>query len=68
MTRVMRNPVALLATALMVAACGSGGEDEGNPIYDQLRKVAAPAIARARKRVEKRMAETIDEEIEKIMK
>ena len=47
MTRVMRNPVALLATALMVAACGSGGEDEGNPIYDQLRKVAAPAIARA---------------------
>lgn len=47
MTRIMRNPVALLATALMVAACGSGGEDEGNPIYDQLRKVAAPAIARA---------------------
>ncbi len=47
MTRVMRNPVALLATALMLAACGSGGQDEGNPVYEQLRKVAAPAIARA---------------------
>lgn len=47
MTRIMRNPVALLATVLMVAACGSGGEDEGNPVYEQLRKVAAPAIARA---------------------
>ena len=52
MTRVMRNPVALLATALMVAACGSGGEDEGNPVYDQLRRVAAPAVARASGRAE----------------
>lgn len=46
MTRAMRHPAAVLATVLLVAACGSGGEDEGNPIYDQLRQVAGPAVAR----------------------
>ena len=41
---------------------------ESGTSWKQPHPFIKPAIARARKRVEKRMAETIDEEIEKIMK
>lgn len=37
----------LTLTALVLAGCGTDDPDNVNPIYDELRKVAAPVIARS---------------------
>ncbi|MFD1797704.1 YjbF family lipoprotein [Paracoccus aurantiacus] len=47
MTRLKRNAAAFGAAALMLAACGSAGQEDQGSLYGQLRQIAAPAVARA---------------------
>ena len=47
MTRLKKNAGALGVAALLLAACGSSGQEDQATIAGQLRKVAAPAISRA---------------------
>lgn len=48
MTRLKKNAGALGVAALLLAACGSSGQEDQATIAGQLRKVAAPAISRDR--------------------
>lgn len=47
MTRVMKNAAGLLATALLLAACGTPDDESQGTIVGQLRQAVAPSVARA---------------------
>lgn len=47
MTRVMKNVAGLMATALLLAACGTPDDEAQGTIVGQLRQAVAPTVARA---------------------